>query len=183
MKLNKQQMFELLDELNYLLAEDGVYADILVVGGSALILGYSLREASMDIDAVINSSTDISKYVARVASNHPGVLVDWLNQNVRGFVEDIYGYPETGSVVYQGSNAVLTVPEPSYLLMMKLYSMRPMSEDEQDVINLVNYLGLTTFDEVNQSISPYGFDLHNTEYLHPKKLATLKDLLASHGIL
>jgi hypothetical protein len=63
----------------------GVLVDLSVYGGAALAIAFDLRQATRDVDAVVNGSPEfLRKAVAEVAAER-GWPDAWLNDGVKGF--------------------------------------------------------------------------------------------------
>lgn len=86
---------------------------------------------------------------ARIADRH-GLNRDWLNDGVKGYVVE---HSET--VLFHLSNLTVFIPEADYLLAMKALAARADTEDESDVITLIEALEVTSADEVFLIIERY----------------------------
>lgn len=126
-----------------LLGEDllarGLFIEIAVYGGSALMLQFEWRQSTEDVDAVVREGYDEALMVPSVVkvASQLGLEVDWLNNAVGMFTpidecEDLFdvagNYPSLG----QPGLRVL-VATPRYLLAMKLQALRSLDRGERDL--------------------------------------------------
>lgn len=112
-------------------------AEIILVGGAAILANYGFRNMTMDIDAVIHAASSMKDAIRAVGDkfNLPG---GWLNED----------FMRTGSyskkldefsVYYKSFYGVLSVRTISaeYLIAMKLQSGRKYKNDLSDVIGIL----------------------------------------------
>jgi hypothetical protein len=154
--LSRERILELFAELNGELCSVGLRGDVFIVGGAAMAVAYDARPATRDVDGIWHPSTEVRAAIARVASRHDDLDVDWLNDGVKGFLpgED-HGSPR---VVYDDDCLSVRAASPEYLLATKLLASR-VSRDEDDILLLYDLCGLTTVDE--------GLDLVERYYPGP----------------
>lgn len=136
----------------------GLVIDIAVYGGSALMLASNFRVATADVDAVVfpdqQPITELADIVA-IERNWPR---DWLNDGVRTYLSpEVDGLAEHHELFdaypsQQQPGVRVFVPSPAYLLAMKLMAMRTDpaagSHDLDDILNLIQVLGITSKDEL-----------------------------------
>jgi hypothetical protein len=96
-------------------------AEIVVIGGAALVLLFRARETTKDVDAcfVKPEASRIRTAVARVA-DRLGLPEDWMNDGAKGF---LVGLTE-GAVLYESTSLVVRAPSTAQLLAMKLAAWR-----------------------------------------------------------
>ncbi len=112
-------------------------AEIVLVGGAAILTNYGFRDMTTDIDAVIHASSSIKD-----AINHVGDKYDlpngWLNAD---FMHTGSYSPKLDefSVYYKSFYGVLSVRviTAEYLIAMKLRSGRKYKNDLSDVIGIL----------------------------------------------
>lgn len=112
-------------------------AEIVLVGGAAILTNYGFREMTTDIDAVIHASSSIKD-----AINHVGDKFDlpsgWLNAD---FMRTGSYSPKLDefSVYYKTFYGVLAVRTVAaeYLIAMKLRSGRKYKNDLSDIIGIL----------------------------------------------
>ena len=114
-----------------------VPAEIVLVGGAAILTNYGFRDMTTDIDAVIHAATSMKD-----AINHVGDKFDlpngWLNAD---FMHTGSYSPKLDefSVYYKSFYGVLSVRTiaAEYLIAMKLRSGRKYKNDLSDVIGIL----------------------------------------------
>lgn len=144
----------------------GDFVEFAVYGGGALMLQFSWRRSTWDVDAVVREGFDesaIAPSVARVAQQmdlDPG----WLNNAVGVFTPP--DEPETlfdlsGSYPSEGPPGLRTlVARPHYLLAMKLHALSDLdrgTRDMDDARALAGHLGICDVEGLNTlNASIYG---------------------------
>lgn len=143
---------EVLPELAARLAERGVDVVIHVVGGSAVAIGYHPeRDATRDVDAWLNATTDAKAETLSVATElaaENGWPQDWLNENAVMFIpEDVGGAgSEHWRPYHKSGTAEVVVATPEVLFAMKLHAARGR-RDLPDLDVLAGPAGVTTAQE------------------------------------
>ena len=112
-------------------------AEIVLIGGAAILAHYGFRETTYDIDAIILSSTAMKEAVNHV-SDKLGLPNGWLNtdfMNTKSYSDRL---PEV-SVYYKTFSNILTVRIVSeeYLIAMKLMSGREYKFDLSDIVGIL----------------------------------------------
>ena len=112
-------------------------AEIILIGGAAILANYGFRDMTYDIDAVISASSAMKDAINRVGDkfNLPN---GWLNSDfmkTKSFSSKLAQY----SNYYKTFSNVLTVRTISaeYLIAMKLMSGRPYKHDLSDVSGIL----------------------------------------------
>ncbi|HQZ83374.1 MAG TPA: DUF6036 family nucleotidyltransferase [Pyrinomonadaceae bacterium] len=147
--MTANEIEQYLSELNDELALKDIKGELSLFGGSVMVLAFKARIATKDIDAIFFPSSEIRAAAARIADRH-GLNRDWLNDGVKGYVVE---HSET--VLFHLSNLTVFIPEADYLLAMKALAARADTEDESDVITLIEALEVTSADEVFLIIERY----------------------------
>lgn len=112
-------------------------AEIILIGGAAVIANYGFRNMTTDVDAVIHAAS-----VMKDAINNVGDRLNlpkgWLNAD---FMHTLSYFPKMDqySVYYKSFYGVLNVRTVSaeYLLAMKLCSGRKYKNDLSDIIGIL----------------------------------------------
>ena len=118
--------------------------EILIVGGSAMVIAFKARIATKDVDAIFEPKSkiyDISKKIA----NNQDLPEDWLNDAVKGFMSDKAEYD-----TFMDLPALkVYIPIPGYIFAMKAISMRimPESSDIEDLKLLIKIVKIKTVEE------------------------------------
>lgn len=115
----------------------GIEAEIILVGGASIIVNYSFRFSSYDIDAMY-SMPSLMKEVINAVGDKQGLPNGWLNddfKNTASYSNKIVQYSE----YYKTFSNVLSVRtvRAEYLIAMKLVSGRQYKKDLSDIAGIV----------------------------------------------
>lgn len=114
-----------------------VPAEIILIGGAAVLVGYGFREMTTDVDAVIHASSAMKEAAGRVGDKY-NLPHRWLNSDFMR--TDSYSPKlEQFSVYYRTFSNVLQIRTISaeYLIAMKLRSGRKYKNDLSDIIGIL----------------------------------------------
>lgn len=112
-------------------------AEIVLIGGASVLANYSFRDATYDVDAVINASSAMKE-----AINHVGDALSlpngWLNTDftkTRSYSPKLMEY----STYYKTFSHILTIRTIAgeYLIAMKLMAGRKYKNDLSDIIGIL----------------------------------------------
>jgi len=112
-------------------------AEIVLVGGGAILANYNFRNMTTDLDAIIQSSSVMKDAILRVSDKY-SLPPDWLNTDFRR--TDSYSDKlEEVSIYYRTFSNVLTVRTVAaeYLIAMKLMSGRRYKNDLSDIAGIL----------------------------------------------
>lgn len=149
---NKEQLLDLLHQLNEDLSKDGLDLVITVYGGFAMAL-YNLRTATVDIDAfcLSHNEREVQKYIDKIAYRN-NIDRGWLNF---GITQVIYNdllvdeYKEWLKL----SNIIINLCSKEQLLAMKCLSAR--EKDRVDIIALLIQTKIRSRRELEQLIKQF----------------------------
>lgn len=112
-------------------------AEIILIGGAAILANYGFREMTSDIDAMIVASSAMKESINRVG-DRLGLSNGWLNTDFRTTRSYSERLAEV-SVYYKTFSNILTVRTVSaeYLIAMKLMSGRQYKSDLSDVVGIL----------------------------------------------
>ena len=113
-------------------------AEIVLVGGAAILANYGFREMTYDIDAVITASSAM-KGAVNAVGDRLGLPNGWLNadfRNTSSYSPKLLQY----SKYYRTYSNVLNIRTISaeYLVAMKLMSGRRYKKDLSDIIGILS---------------------------------------------
>lgn len=148
--LNRNTIRQLFDALNTELRKVGVTGEVGICGGCVMCLVFNARQATKDVDAIFEPTSEIRAAAARVAASM-GVPVDWLNDAAKGF---FLSQPETIDVINL-SNLRVWAPSAEYMLAMKCISARFDTHDADDVRFLIKHLGLENPEDLFRMIESF----------------------------
>ncbi len=115
----------------------GMPAEIILIGGAAILANYGFREMTTDVDAIINAASSMKDAINKVGDkfNLPN---GWLNSD---FMKTASYTPKlsTYSVHYKDFSNVLQVRTVSaeYLIAMKLMAGRKYKNDLSDIVGIL----------------------------------------------
>lgn len=147
--MDKNQIQMCLEKLNDELRLMDVKGEVCLYGGAVMCLVYDARPNTKDIDAVFKPTQQIREAIKRIAEDY-NLKEDWLNDVVKGYV---VVHPQ--KILLNLSYLKVFVPEPDYLLAMKILASRVEATDKQDVQFLINLLGLKSAQEVFSILEKY----------------------------
>jgi hypothetical protein len=97
--------------------------EVSLYGGAIFTLVYGSREATKDVDAVVQPS-EIAGILAGRVARELALPEDWLNDHVKQFLAEKESKRELPQS-YFGEGLRVSVPTAAYLLAMKLRACRP----------------------------------------------------------
>ncbi len=112
-------------------------AEIVLIGGAAILANYGFREMTYDIDAVILASSSMKDAINNVG-DRLSLPNGWLNTDFRHTTSFSEKLPAV-SIYYKTFSNVLTVRTASaeYLVAMKLMSGRQYKNDLSDIVGIL----------------------------------------------
>ena len=113
------------------------HAEIILVGGAAILAKYGFRDLTYDVDAIIVASSAMKDAINRVRDKY-GLPNGWLNTDFKrtgSYTEKLF----EASVYYRTFSNVLTIRiiTAEYLLAMKLMSCRQYKNDLSDIVGIL----------------------------------------------
>jgi hypothetical protein len=144
LRLSRDDITALLNELGSELGAEGAGADMFLVGRAAMALAYNLRGVTADVDAVFEPRALVCEAASRVAMRHPELPSHWLNDAVRGFLP---GTDSDAIVVLDSPGIRVSVASAPYLLALKVLAAR-QDRDADDLRELAALCGVKTAYEV-----------------------------------
>lgn len=115
----------------------GASAEIILVGGAAILVNYRFRDMTMDIDAAIHASSSIRDAINQIGDRYK-LPRGWLNTDfmrTTSYTDKLNAF----SQYYKTFSNVLQVRTVSaeYLIAMKLKSGRKYKSDLSDIIGIL----------------------------------------------
>jgi hypothetical protein len=149
--ITKQEALHAFQRLGELAAANGQAADLLLLGGGAMVLRFDARLSTKDLDVVILAPTNaalIRGWAAEVAADLSWPD-DWLNDAAKGFVVG----SSLSRPVFASAGITVRVPATEQLLAMKLCAWR----DDVDIADARRLLAelVGEHEDVWKSIEPY----------------------------
>jgi len=155
--LTREQILAALSALSRDLGERGITGEICLFGGTVMILAFTSRLVTKDVDAVFQP-TQIIRELARRIAEEQNLPANWLNDGVKGYVSA--RHETTTGNLPQFPYLRLTMPVPEYLLAMKCMAARiggakDEPSDVSDIIFLIRHLKLTSARKVLDLLAQY----------------------------
>lgn len=112
-------------------------AEIILIGGAAVIENYGFRDMTTDIDALITAASAMKDAINNVGDSL-GLSAGWLNDDFK-MTESFSSKLREISVYYKSFYGVLNVRTVSseYLIAMKLKSGRKYKHDLSDIVGIL----------------------------------------------
>jgi predicted nucleotidyltransferase len=155
--MTREQIFSALNALSDELGKKDVIGEVCLFGGTVMVIAFTARLATKDVDALFQPAQTIRELARRVAEEQH-LSSDWLNDGVKGFISS--RHETTTGNLPQFPHLRLTMPVPEYLLAMKCMAARigggtGEPTDVADIIFLVRHLKLNSALEVLNIVSQY----------------------------
>ncbi len=148
--LNKDDILQLFELIDKKLSERNQKGEICIVGGVSMMLLMNCRSATKDIDAIFAPTSDFREIIEEISLEY-GLPYDWLNDGVKGFLTDSFNTVE----LWRGTHLEVYSPDEEYLLAMKVLSSREGTYDGDDILVLINKLGLVSSSQVLDVVEKY----------------------------
>ena len=112
-------------------------AEIILIGGAAVMANYGFRNMTYDVDAVIQASSAMKEAVNYVG-DHLGLQNGWLNMDFKRTKSYSHKLPQF-SVYYKTYSNILTIRTVAaeHLIAMKLMSGREYKFDLSDIAGIL----------------------------------------------
>jgi hypothetical protein len=83
--LSREQILRALQSLSDQLGQQGITGEVCLFGGTVMVLAFTARLTTKDVDAIFQPSQVIRQLARRIAEDLH-LPDDWLNDGVKGFV-------------------------------------------------------------------------------------------------
>lgn len=155
-------------------------AEIILIGGAAILSGYGFRDMTTDIDAIIHASSSIRDAI-RLVGDRFNLPNGWLNAD---FMQTPSYSPKLAeySVYYKTCSNCVTIRTiaAEYLIAMKLRSGRKYKNDLSDIVGILAEHDRRGTPLTKARIEKAVCDLYgSTECISPDIMAFLDDVLQS----
>ena len=155
--LTQEQILAALRALSDELGKQGVTGEVCLFGGTVMVLAFTARLSTKDVDALFHPTQTIRELARRIADEQH-LPANWLNDGVKGFVSS--RHETTAGNLPQFPHLRLTMPVPEYLLAMKCMAARiggttDEPSDVADITFLIRHLKLKSAKEVLDLVGEY----------------------------
>lgn len=171
--MDKKVLFE---AFNTELAKENISLEIICVGG--FVLEYYNLRGTQDVDVFYQEDAKIRSIIEKVGDDFGVNEAEelWLNNNVanmnrvppRSICEKAFSY----------SNLTVFVPPLSYILGMKLESVR--DRDRQDAGDIIKLIKIRSIKNVTNKLKEYGFQPNLSLILEVFEIACGMEWLAEY---
>jgi hypothetical protein len=155
--LSREAILRALESLSEELGKQGVTGELCLFVGTVMVLAFTARPSTKDVDAVFQPAPLI-RDIARRIGDEQQLPADWLNDGVKGYISNRHQI--TAGNLPQFPHLRVTMPVPEYLLAMKCMSARlggtsgePV--DVPDIIFLIRHLQLQFARDVLDLVGQY----------------------------
>ena len=155
--LTREIILRALGSLSEELGRQGVTGEICLFGGTVMVLAFTARLSTKDMDALFHPTLLIRDCARRIAEEQ-SLPADWLNDGVKCFVSA--RHETTAGNLPQYPRLRITMPMPEYLLAMKCMAARlggttGESSDVPDIVFLIRHLQLKSAPAVLEIVAQY----------------------------
>jgi hypothetical protein len=155
--LTRGTILRALGSLSEELGRKEITGEVCLFGGTVMVLAFTARLATRDVDAIFQPTQSIREAARRVADDQH-LPIDWLIDGVKGFISS--RHETTPGNLPQFPHLRLTMPVPEYLLAMKCMAARlggvmGESSDVPDIIFLIRHLQLKASQSVLDIVGLY----------------------------
>jgi hypothetical protein len=155
--LTREAILRALSSLSDELGKQGVTGEVCLFGGTVMVLAFTARLSTKDVDALFQPTPLIRDCARRIAEEQ-SLPADWLNDGVKGFVSS--RHETTPGNLPQFPHLRLTMPVPEYLLAMKCMAARlggttGEPSDVPDIVFLIRHLQLKSAADVLEIVAQY----------------------------
>jgi hypothetical protein len=155
--LTRDDILSALRSLSDELGKQNVTGEICLFGGTVMVLAFTARLTTKDVDALFQPTQAIRELARRIADEQH-LPTDWLNDGVKGFVSA--RHETTAGNLPQFPHLRLTMPVPEYLLAMKCMAARiggttNEPSDVSDITFLIRHLKLKSAKDVLDVVGQY----------------------------
>lgn len=155
--------------LNEELKKVEALGEIGICGGAVMCLVFASREATKDVDAIFKPTEAIRRASQKIARDF-GLPENWLNDAAKAY----FHVDPPREEVLTFSHLRVWAPKADYMLAMKCVSARFDTHDKEDVVFLLNYLGLKKTEAVFQIIEKY----YPRQRIPPKTRFLIEEIFA-----
>lgn len=158
--LDRETAARAIQRLSELAKEKQINLQLTVYGGTVMMLAYSTRPGTKDIDAIFRPRDEVKPLIEQVAKELD-LDEDWLNDDVRVWRAEneqdaLIPFKELAEVV---PGVSIRRPSAKYLLAMKARAARlpfpGQRGDYEDLVYLLRHTQTTTIEEVDNLVGKY----------------------------
>jgi hypothetical protein len=150
MPLSAADIMEAFAALSDELVVRGRQAEIVIVGGAALVLLFGNRESTKDVDAYfVKPEASVLRAAAGAVADRLDLPADWLNDGAKGYFVGI----TIGEVLYESDALTVRAASAAQLLAMKLAAWRDAIDRDDAKLLLSQMAGSS--DSIWATVKPF----------------------------
>lgn len=132
------------------LERHGQHAEIVVVGGAALVLLFDARESTKDVDAYfVKPEASVIRDAAEAVADRLNLPADWLNDGAKAYLVTV----TAGELLYHSRGLTVRAASTAQLLAMKLAAWRD-AVDRGDAKLLLSQMAGSA-DDIWAAVKPF----------------------------
>lgn len=182
-KLDKETTIKYLKELASLLKKNhSLPCELIIVGGGSILLNYSFRQATVDIDCIDEQGILMNDIVNQIKEKY-GLPNDWINTDftkTESYSDKLIQY-SSYYATYSDVLEIRTIKD-EYLLAMKIKSARNYKHDLSDISGIATELSRkrnrpVTLNDIKKAVK----DLYGNEDAVSKETYEIVDKVLSNA--
>ena len=155
-------------------------AEIVIIGGAAIVSKYGFRASTTDIDSLIFASSSLKDAINAVGDKN-GLPAGWINEDFRktsSYTEKIRQYSRRYKL-FANILEVRMLP-PEYDVAMKLASLRQYKYDMSDVVGIIKTENITR-EQIERAVENFYGDFENLSHSDEAK-ELLDSIFSAHDL-
>lgn len=175
--MDKEEIESGLEAIARIAAQDGVFLELAVYGGSAIALKWEFRKSTRDVDIIVSGDAAYIRQAAMRVAIAKGWPENWMNDAVKGFASPAGDHELYKEYTSENGGIKVFVPSTRYLLAMKCMAMRidepDGHNDVDDIIALIKESEINTENELFELIESY----YPTQKISTKTLFGIQEIM------
>lgn len=157
--------------------------EIILVGGASILVNYSFRMSTSDVDCIDVNNILMNDAINVVAEKY-SLPYDWINTDfkiTKSYSDKLVNYSTFYKSFGNGTLIIRTIKD-EYLIAMKLVSGRKYKNDLSDIIGIINEINknrVITLGEIEKAVIELYGDL---EKVNNDAYQLLKDFLSKNNV-
>ena len=156
-KLSKEQLDsifkDIAKELKKKIKNRALSYELIIVGGASILLNYSFRETTVDIDCLDVQDALMNEIISNVGEKYQ-LPNGWINTDfikTNSYTPKLIQYSSYYKSYANGSLVVRTIKD-EYLIAMKMMAARKYKHDYSDIFGIIKENPSLSFDKVMKAV-------------------------------
>lgn len=156
-KLSKEQLDsifkDIAKELKKKIKNKALSYELIIVGGASILLNYSFRETTVDIDCLDIQDALMNEIINNVGEKYQ-LPNDWINTDfikTNSYTPKLIQYSSYYKSYANGSLVIRTIKD-EYLIAMKMMAARKYKHDYSDIFGIIKENPSLSFDKVMKAV-------------------------------